>query len=159
MEEEEGWLGLWLTYLLSGVGGTVASYLMAPGTHTVSLGASGAVFGLFMVSGGRGEAAAAAGRPATLPAASPPAPPPRQRPPPHMQVSLVAKLKPRLKRLLEFAILGQFVVQQARRGVGSLWLPVGCDASAPRLADRCAPPAVPCRCWARCRWWPGAKAP
>lgn len=55
MEEEEGALGLWLTYLLAGVGGTAASYLMAPHTHTLSLGASGAVFGLFMVRG-RGAA-------------------------------------------------------------------------------------------------------
>lgn len=48
-QEEEGALGLWLTYLLAGVGGTVASYLTSPHTHTISLGASGAVFGLFMV--------------------------------------------------------------------------------------------------------------
>lgn len=48
-QEEEGPLGLWLTYLLAGVGGTVASYLTSPHTHTISLGASGAVFGLFMV--------------------------------------------------------------------------------------------------------------
>lgn len=75
VEEEEGALGLWLTYLLAGVGGTVASYLTSPHTHTISLGASGAVFGLFMVS-------------------------------------VIAKFKPSLKRLLEFVILGQFVVQQ-----------------------------------------------
>lgn len=54
VEEEEGALGLWLTYLLSGVGGTVASYLTAPHTHTISLGASGAVFGLFMASASQG---------------------------------------------------------------------------------------------------------
>ncbi|KAL4426803.1 hypothetical protein ABPG77_006589 [Micractinium sp. CCAP 211/92] len=75
VEEEEGALGLWLTYLLAGVGGTIASYLTSPHTHTISLGASGAVFGLFMVS-------------------------------------VIAKFKPNLKRLLEFVILGQFVVQQ-----------------------------------------------
>lgn len=33
------------------------------------------------------------------------------------QVSLIAKFKPSLKRLLEFVILGQFVVQQVRYGV------------------------------------------
>ena len=51
VEEEEGALGVWLTYLLAGVGGTLASYLTSPHTATISLGASGAVFGLFMVSG------------------------------------------------------------------------------------------------------------
>lgn len=50
MEEEEGALGVWATYLLAGVGGSIASYLSAPHTHTVSLGASGAVFGLFAVA-------------------------------------------------------------------------------------------------------------
>ena len=75
VEEEEGAFGLWLTYLLAGVGGTVASYLTSPHTHTISLGASGAVFGLFMVS-------------------------------------IIAKFKPSLRRLLEFVILGQFVVKQ-----------------------------------------------
>lgn len=84
VEEEEGALGLWLTYLMAGVGGTLASYLTAPHTHTVSLGASGAVFGLFMVGA-------------------------------------IVKFKPSLKRLLEFVILGQFVVQQ----VGGLV--VGCS--------------------------------
>lgn len=54
VEEEEGAFGLWATYLLAGVGGTLASYLSAPHTHTVSLGASGAVFGLFMVRALRG---------------------------------------------------------------------------------------------------------
>lgn len=49
VEEEEGAFGLWFTYLLCGVGGCVASYLTAPHTRMVSLGASGAVFGIFMV--------------------------------------------------------------------------------------------------------------
>jgi hypothetical protein len=43
VEEEEGAFGLWLTYLVAGVGGTVASYLTSPHSHTISLGASGAV--------------------------------------------------------------------------------------------------------------------
>lgn len=49
MEEEEGALGVWATYLLCGIGGCAASYLSAPAAHTVSLGASSAVFGLFVV--------------------------------------------------------------------------------------------------------------
>ena len=49
VEEEEGAFGVWATYLLCGVGGTLASYLSAAHTHTVSLGASSAVFGLFVV--------------------------------------------------------------------------------------------------------------
>ncbi|KAL4859452.1 Rhomboid-like protein 11 [Chlorella vulgaris] len=49
VEEEEGVFGLWATYLLAGVGGCIASYLTSPHTHTTSLGASGAVFGCFMV--------------------------------------------------------------------------------------------------------------
>jgi len=49
VEEEEGALGLWITYLICGVSGNVASYLSSPGSLTVSLGASSAVFGLFIV--------------------------------------------------------------------------------------------------------------
>ncbi|GAB4817608.1 hypothetical protein N2152v2_004654 [Parachlorella kessleri] len=49
VEEEEGAFGVWATYLLCGLGGCVASYLTSPHTRTVSLGASAAVFGLFMV--------------------------------------------------------------------------------------------------------------
>eukprot|EP00240_Pyramimonas_obovata_P013623 CAMPEP_0118926138 /NCGR_PEP_ID=MMETSP1169-20130426/3912_1 /TAXON_ID=36882 /ORGANISM="Pyramimonas obovata, Strain CCMP722" /LENGTH=243 /DNA_ID=CAMNT_0006867635 /DNA_START=266 /DNA_END=997 /DNA_ORIENTATION=- len=65
VEEEEGTAGVWLTYLVTGVGASLASYLLLPGhsavpglglfggkavAQTVSLGASGAVFGLFAVS-------------------------------------------------------------------------------------------------------------
>lgn len=40
-------------------------------------------------------------------------------PHPTPQVSVIAKFKPNLKRLLEFVILGQFVVQQVgSRGIG-----------------------------------------
>lgn len=49
VEEEEGAFGLWVTYLVCGVAGNVASYLSAPGQAVVSLGASSAVFGLFAV--------------------------------------------------------------------------------------------------------------
>jgi membrane associated rhomboid family serine protease len=49
VEEEEGALGVWLTYLVCGVGGNLASYLTAPAVRAVSLGASSAVFGLFVV--------------------------------------------------------------------------------------------------------------
>lgn len=66
VEEEEGAFGLWATYLLAGVGGTVASYLTSPHSRTVSLGASGAVFGLFMVSAmahGQQYSSAACGQP------------------------------------------------------------------------------------------------
>jgi membrane associated rhomboid family serine protease len=49
VEEEEGAFGVWTTYLICGIGGNLASYLSAPATRTLSLGASSAVFGLFMV--------------------------------------------------------------------------------------------------------------
>lgn len=49
VEEEEGAFGLWVTYLVCGLAGNVASYLSAPNSATVSLGASSAVFGLFAV--------------------------------------------------------------------------------------------------------------
>jgi membrane associated rhomboid family serine protease len=49
VEEEEGALGVWMTYLVCGAFGNVASWLSAPGAATISLGASGAVFGLFAV--------------------------------------------------------------------------------------------------------------
>lgn len=61
VEEEEGPWGLWGFYLLTGCLASVASYLVLPKTvqalplgvskaATVSLGASGAVFGLFSVA-------------------------------------------------------------------------------------------------------------
>ncbi|KAG7672035.1 hypothetical protein Ndes2526B_g07005 [Nannochloris sp. 'desiccata'] len=49
VEEEEGVFGVWTTYLICGIGGNLASYVSAPYTRTLSLGASSAVFGLFMV--------------------------------------------------------------------------------------------------------------
>ncbi|DBB17120.1 TPA: hypothetical protein ACH3X3_014199 [Trebouxia sp. C0006] len=49
VEEEEGIWGVWFTYIITAVGASVASYLLQP-KATISLGASGAVFGLFAVS-------------------------------------------------------------------------------------------------------------
>jgi len=49
VEEEEGWGGLIASYLICGAGASVASYLLLS-KQSVSLGASGAVFGLFVVS-------------------------------------------------------------------------------------------------------------
>jgi len=49
VEEEEGSFGVWATYLLCGIGGAVAAHLLGGGSG-FSLGASGAVFGLFAVS-------------------------------------------------------------------------------------------------------------
>ena len=49
VEEEEGPLGLWATYLITGAGANVVSWLLLP-PATISVGASGAVFGLFVVS-------------------------------------------------------------------------------------------------------------
>ncbi|KAK9866699.1 hypothetical protein WJX84_001104 [Apatococcus fuscideae] len=81
VEEEEGAAGVWVSYLLSAVGGSVASYLTM--RHAgYSLGASGAVFGLFAVS-------------------------------------VLCKLSFNLKKLLEAAILGQFVVKQVLQEVSS----------------------------------------
>lgn len=119
VEEEEGALGVWLTYLLAGVGGTVASYLTSPHTHTISLGASGAVFGLFMVSRWRESSrgnGCSTGLPRCCFAVTSPAVLVASNNIHSLtttaQVSLIGKFKPSLKRLLEFVILGQFVVQQ-----------------------------------------------
>ena len=49
VEEEEGWGGLIASYLICGAGASAASYLLLS-KQSVSLGASGAVFGLFVVS-------------------------------------------------------------------------------------------------------------
>ena len=85
VEEEEGAFGVWMSYLVTGIGANVASWLLLPksvggvlgigGAATVSLGASGAVFGLFAVS-------------------------------------VLVKLSWNWRRLLEVVILGQFVVDR-----------------------------------------------
>ena len=80
VEEEEGPLGLWLTYLVCGVSGNLASYLSSPGSASLSLGASSAVFGLFIVG-------------------------------------VLTKLRPSIKRLMEAAILGSYVVKQVLQEV------------------------------------------
>lgn len=49
VEEEEGNFGLWLSYLLTGAGANLVSWLVLP-RNAVSVGASGAVFGLFAIS-------------------------------------------------------------------------------------------------------------
>jgi len=49
VEEEEGAGGVWVYYLICGLGGALASYFLG-GVRGYSLGASGAVFGLFVVS-------------------------------------------------------------------------------------------------------------
>ena len=49
MEEEEGGLALWISYLITGAGANLVSWWILPKV-VVSVGASGAVFGLFAVS-------------------------------------------------------------------------------------------------------------
>ncbi|GAU21104.1 hypothetical protein TSUD_10210 [Trifolium subterraneum] len=49
VEEEGGSFALWLSYILTGVGANLVSWLLLP-RNTVSVGASGAVFGLFSIS-------------------------------------------------------------------------------------------------------------
>uniref|UniRef100_A0A7N1A2K0 Peptidase S54 rhomboid domain-containing protein n=1 Tax=Kalanchoe fedtschenkoi TaxID=63787 RepID=A0A7N1A2K0_KALFE len=49
VEEEEGNFGLWFSYILTGVGANIVSWLVLP-RNAVSIGASGAVFGLFAIS-------------------------------------------------------------------------------------------------------------
>jgi len=85
IEEEEGAFGVWCSYLATGTGASLASWLMLPksvggvlgmgAAATVSLGASGAVFGLFAVS-------------------------------------VLVKLKFEWKRILEVVVLGQFVMER-----------------------------------------------
>jgi membrane associated rhomboid family serine protease len=61
VEEEGGPWAVWLTYLACGLGGSVAAFLLTPAVKTAgfmglakaatfTLGASGAVFGLFVTS-------------------------------------------------------------------------------------------------------------
>ncbi|GAB2233449.1 hypothetical protein Droror1_Dr00002672 [Drosera rotundifolia] len=49
VEEEEGNLALWLSYILTAAGANLVSWLVLP-RNAVSVGASGAVFGLFAIS-------------------------------------------------------------------------------------------------------------
>ncbi|KAL6533910.1 Rhomboid-like protein 11, chloroplastic [Orobanche hederae] len=49
VEEEEGNFALWLSFILTGAGANLVSWLVLP-QNVVSIGASGAVFGLFAVS-------------------------------------------------------------------------------------------------------------
>lgn len=49
IEEEEGNFALWLSYIFTGAGANIVSWLVLP-RNAVSVGASGAVFGLFAIS-------------------------------------------------------------------------------------------------------------
>ncbi|XP_019438820.1 PREDICTED: rhomboid-like protein 11, chloroplastic [Lupinus angustifolius] len=49
VEEEEGSFALWISYIFTGVGANLVSWLVLP-RNAVSVGASGAVFGLFAIS-------------------------------------------------------------------------------------------------------------
>ncbi|MBA0806948.1 hypothetical protein Gohar_022788, partial [Gossypium harknessii] len=49
VEEEEGSFALWLSYIFTGAGANIVSWLVLP-RNAVSVGASGAVFGLFAIS-------------------------------------------------------------------------------------------------------------
>nr|AIY60693.1 rhomboid protein Panut_RBL11 [Pandanus utilis] len=49
VEEEEGNFALWISYILTGAGANLVSWLILP-RCAVSVGASGAVFGLFAIS-------------------------------------------------------------------------------------------------------------
>lgn len=49
VEEEEGNFALWISYVLTGAGANLVSWLVLP-RAAVSVGASGAVFGLFAIS-------------------------------------------------------------------------------------------------------------
>lgn len=74
VEEEEGAFGVIASYIFCALGANIASYFMMP-RNVHSLGASGAVFGLFVVA-------------------------------------VLSKLSWNPRKLLESAILGQFVVSQ-----------------------------------------------
>ena len=79
VEEEEGALGVWASYLVCGVCGSAASLLFSP-RNAASLGASGAVFGLYAVG-------------------------------------VLVRLSFNLRKLVEAAIVGQFVYEQVQREV------------------------------------------
>ncbi|CAN6456457.1 unnamed protein product [Victoria cruziana] len=49
IEEDEGSFALWISYLVTGAGANLVSWLVLP-RNAVSIGASGAVFGLFAIS-------------------------------------------------------------------------------------------------------------
>lgn len=49
VEEEEGNFALWFSYIVTGAGANLVSWLLLP-RNSVSVGASGAVFGLFAIS-------------------------------------------------------------------------------------------------------------
>jgi len=49
VEEEEGSAGLWMMYLVTGTAANLVAWLVLPSSF-VSVGASGAIFGLFAVS-------------------------------------------------------------------------------------------------------------
>eukprot|EP00899_Mesostigma_viride_P029608 jgi/Mesvir1/9832/Mv14235-RA.1 len=87
VEEEEGMFGVLASYLVCGLGSSVVSYLLLPhtsyGAAVTSLGASGAVFGLFAIS-------------------------------------VLVKMRWDWRRMLEVAILGQFVVNQVLSEAASL---------------------------------------
>lgn len=74
VEEEEGGLAVWISYLVTGAGANLVSWLVLPRT-VVSVGASGAVFGLFAVS-------------------------------------VLVKMSWNWRKILEFFILGQFVLEK-----------------------------------------------
>ncbi|KAH7291982.1 hypothetical protein KP509_29G044900 [Ceratopteris richardii] len=74
VEEEERGLGLWISYLVTGAGANLVSWLVLP-RNVVSVGASGAVFGLFAVS-------------------------------------VLVKMSWNWRKILEFFILGQFVLEK-----------------------------------------------
>lgn len=49
VEEEEGNLALWVSYIFTGTGANLVSWFVLS-RNAVSIGASGAVFGLFAIS-------------------------------------------------------------------------------------------------------------
>jgi len=81
VEEEEGSFGVVLSYLLTGVCANIASVVLLP-SNVVSMGASGAVFGLFAVG-------------------------------------VLTKLRFNLRKLMEGAIIGNFVYTQLKAEVQS----------------------------------------